>query len=161
MNESLHPPYGLPDLDVIGREISWAKDFFGIYDIRVGSQEVDGRMALTLKAIFYHWQYGPNGGMELGIFWKEPIDRWHSGWYVRAGDREAPFAPGLHRDFLDVNALNLWNVGESLIDFIPAAIQELGELHVKLSDIMEETISGAHGYVVARLNAAAQRRVKG
>jgi hypothetical protein len=67
-------------------------------------------------------------------------------WYGRAG--------------LDVEDLDLWHIGNSLIDFIPQALNTLDEIYEHFLQMRDKHMELATEYAIARLDKTAHLRTK-
>jgi hypothetical protein len=141
MTETLHPPYGIPNLREIGEDIKDARDHQGLYNLHVTTADVDGRYRLNLTATFWDSHYGPKGGIDLALYWTKPPGVDTGDLMIRVGDKAAYF-PG-PRGTLNEIALGLWDLGDSLIDFIPEAIRTLGTIHEEMTEAMNTALRQA------------------
>lgn len=164
MNATPHPPYGIPELRRIGEGILRVRDQEGLFNMRVTDADKDGPPRINVAALFHDSCYGPAGGIEIAIYWKKDDDPRLSQWMIRVGDKEAPYSGPVEEGYfdrdLDVNALGLWDIGDSLIDIVPGAINMLGLIHQDLSASLEEVMIQASEYALDRLNADAQKKTK-
>lgn len=162
MNAPVHPPYGIPELRRIGENILWVRDRDGVFNMHVTDADKDGPPRINVTATFHESLYGPPGGIELSIYWKKGKDPYSGEWMIRVGDKETPYLGPRDHDgideYLDVNALGLWDIGDDLIDFIPDAIRMLGLIHQDLSASLEEVMIQASEYALDRLNADAKKK---
>lgn len=153
MTTAAHPPYGVPELGNIAPAAQFGRDFHGLYNLRLEDPTTGSHIRPILTATFYEGLYGPAGGIEISIRRSEP----YGVKCVRVGDKEVGF---ILNDEFDVDALGLWDLGDSLIDFIPQAIEHLADLYDEIVDTIRGALAQGMDYAVQRLNSTAQQRSK-
>jgi hypothetical protein len=153
MTAATHPPYGVPKLGSVTQFAQAGRDVYGLYNIRLDEPSQGAFIWPRLTASFCDSHYGPSGGVQISISKREP----YGIRYVSVGDKEAVL---ILNDEPDVDALGLWDIGDSLIDIIPDAIEHLADMYDEILDTIKEAVQQGFDYAVERLNTTAQRRTK-
>jgi hypothetical protein len=132
-------------------------DWAGLVNINIYASPEWGPWRVDIDATFMDDDYA-RLGIPLAIFWRLPApDFPQPVRYARVNNKTARWAG---REELDVEALDLWHIGDSLIDFIPQALDTLDEIYEHFLRMRDSHMELATEYAIARLDKTAHLRTK-